>query len=295
MANRLKVLLITYRRHFYLNEIFKILKKNNARVYVYQNKPGSLKKDDDYQKVKKIISEDKFNLGIKLYEPPKHLSSAESIKFAISRFFDENKAGLILEDDCIPREDLRKFINLISKLDNNQTVYSLYDPNPLTQSTADIQLTKTPFLHVWGWYCNHYIWKQFNQDDNIIDISKIILHLKSFRISSFNLLYWTILVRLIKKRKIVSWDYDFWIFLIQNDIQLYSLTGNLIKNVGIDDFATFSSKLDTRQDVFSTGKIPKKIPTTLNFIDPNIVCKFHYKVNFIRIVILFLIWIKSHV
>lgn len=291
MAQKLNVLLITYRRHSHLTEIFRILKLANANIFVYQNKPEGAHDKKHHNHVREIIVDHGNKNTLNFFEPPTHLGSAQSIKYAITKFFENVENGIVIEDDCIPKDNVNDLFNHLVENYKKNSIISLYDPNPLTQETDTPSIVRTPFLHVWGWYCNRDIWGKFISCETTLNIQDLMSYLKASGVNKKNRIYWYFVLKLIQYRKIDSWDYEFWLFLVQNQTDIYCMIGNQIDNRGSDEFATFASKTDNRQDKLSYGNLNDLDESTT--YTPNDVCRLHYCVSWWRLLTLSAIWIRS--
>ena len=287
----MNVLLITYQRYSHLSEILKILKLTKANIFIYQNKPVGEYDSQNHSRVREIIANEQSKYAIQFFEPDTHLQSAHSIKYAITRFFAKVENGIIIEDDCIPKDNLHILVNHISEHYSNDAVLSLYDPNPVTQGNRHAAIVRTPFLHVWGWYCNRSIWDEFIRSKNTVNIRFILFHLKKSGVTIKNRAYWFLLLKLIQKQKIKSWDYDFWMFLIMSRRKMYCMIGNQMENRGSDEFATFASKTDHRQDKVSYGELTQL--HEIKTYNPNTICELHYRVTYWRLIVLSLIWLRT--
>lgn len=289
----MNVLIITYTRHLYLREILDVLMSQNTNIFIYQNKIKNNADISNHNNVKSIISDAQSKKDIQFFEPNSHLSSADSIKYAITEFFDKVESGVIIEDDCIPRANLERLIDFVSEIDDKNSVYSLYDPNTNTQTAEPAAIVRSPFLHVWGWYSSRKIWSEFILSGDKLNIDSVKIHLKNSGLSRKNRIYWELILKLVKSRKIISWDYDFWIYLIDKKKNIYCMLGNQIDNRGTDEFATFSSKKDCRIDRTSQCELRDLREVTPG--DPNEVCALHYQITYYRIFVLFWVWVCSRV
>lgn len=289
------VLLITYQRPTFIRQIVERLPLNKVRLFIYQNLPSKTG-DDNHYKVNKIIKNLKKQINIEYFSPDEHLESRESIKFAINYFFQKVQYGLILEDDCIPHKNFCKAIPLIENITKSERcVFTLFDPDPITQANSSVKFSRLVNLHVWGWYCSRVVWQEFKKFKSSGKFGSLNTLLSQQGLSFLNRLYWRFIFLLVKNSYIKTWDYEFQHFLWHRQIAIYGPEGNLICNKGHDKFATFVSQNNDKSDKYASERFYlngietcKPDKTRINRIG-----REHYKITPKAILKLFLVILKK--
>jgi len=179
--------------------------------------------------------ERQLNLGCKL-----------AMKENIDWFFDLNKYGLILEDDCIPNSDFFKYIgnslidyesakNIASVSGTNCALSSFNEPSSLFRESM--------FPMVWGWGTWAKKWKLYQLE--IYDRSQIVSGAANVIFGRENSLKKICFENVFNKRfaevnsgKIDTWDYSLIASIWRNNLRVLQINANLIVNLGFNAQAT---------------------------------------------------------
>ena len=169
------------------------------------------------------------NLGCKL-----------AVSTAISWFFDNIKAGIILEDDCLPSNSFFFFCReLLERYKNDDRVMMISGNN---FHNKDIECKYSYYFsrysHIWGWATWSRAWQLYDvdikqwphqRDNKILD--------KIFNQEALSRL-WEKIFDNVYKRKLDTWDYQ-WVYtcFLNNGLSIVPEV-NLISNIGFDEGAT---------------------------------------------------------
>jgi hypothetical protein len=236
----ISLLLITYRRHAYIQELIQLAKNKNINLFIWNNlPPKGMESHEDFIIIKKILDENK-NSKIHLKKPDTHLNSNKSITQAIDWFFSHNDVGIILEDDCIPVASFFNFIKvMLPILDANSQIKVITGTNVLSSEIKSDRVMLSDMTHVWGWVTTARVWNQFRAEegDLIIKMKEIISSTFTRKIDR---IYWFSVIKFnkYKHQNEISWYYKWSIFLWKNKILTIIPKVNLIKNIGIDAVST---------------------------------------------------------
>ena len=160
---------------------------------------------------------------------------------------------------------------------------------PIGQQDGKCEICQKRYLHVWGWSTNAHTWNSYLSDYNIQDLK--FLGILRLGLTLKSGLYWFFIFRMVKYKKIQSWDYKFLYYLWVNRIPIYGPSLNLIQNMGADEYSEFVKK-----DIGDVKNI--KVAQNIDTIEfktalPAYSCKKtdqqHYKITWLRILQLFLI------
>lgn len=156
---------------------------------------------------------------------------------AINWFFQNEKSGIILEDDCIPSISFYRFCDeLLEKYKNDKDIYLISGLSYCEQMTKDLNFDYSfaKLSHTNGWASWSRAWnnvaieyKDFGLSFD--DLSSNLFHSKEEKV------YWK---KIFKKWKKLgfdnAWDYQ-WLFHIWKNkgLGIYPHI-NMIKNIGLD-------------------------------------------------------------
>lgn len=170
----------------------------------------------------------------------KNLGCKIAVSQAITWFFSQVEAGIILEDDCLPDPTFFDYCRtLLHKYAHNSNIMHIGGCNlyeGLRWSEDSYFFTNIP--HIWGWATWSRAWEKYNVDipeyplfaqSGIIDTITLDVGSRRFWKKSFNAVY---------EGKIDTWDYQ-WVFTIWLH-KGFCITPNqnLVSNIGFDQDAT---------------------------------------------------------
>lgn len=263
------VLLITYKRLGTTKQVFEAIRQAKPpRLYIASN----IGKDEQaIQQVKKVreFLEENIDWDCKVYKlyRDQHLSAKDSISGAIDWFFQNEKMGIILEDDCLPSQSFFWFCEgLLKKYADDMRVWHIGGSSTLSEN---ILLNHDSYYfsnynHIWGWagWSNRWkmydvnvsLFKEFSKNGFIENVTKDKL-LQKFWIDNFNSVY---------EKRIDTWDYQWYFTTWSNGGISIIPTVNLISNLGFGADATHTSDSSDKLSNMEKGEI------NLNLIHPNI-------------------------
>lgn len=240
------ILLIVYKRADTLKPILNRLKSvKPSKIYIAANSYKNEQEKHLTTQVRQFL-ENNINWDCqvnKLYRDT-HLSAKLSISSAISWFFQQEKQGIILEDDCLPTLSFFRFCDeLLERYADEEKVFmisgwsaldfakntSVETLHPKAQLQEDYFFSKYP--HIWGWASWARAWQKYQ------------LEFSDFE-SEFNTLdnfysvkekhYWHKLFKIYAQGKVDTWDYPFvYSMWKHNGLSIYP-KNNMIANIGFN-------------------------------------------------------------
>ena len=197
-----------------------------------------------------------------------HLSAKDSISGAIDWFFEHEKMGIILEDDCVPSVSFFSFCEqLLVRYQNDMRVWHIGGTCVLNDDVFDNDESYyfSHFNHIWGWASWANRWNKY--DANIPLLAKFKSEKRIENLHNDYLLnkFWINNFEAVAESKVDTWDYQ-WYFTtwINGGISIVP-TSNLISNVGFGDGATHTSDPNNKLANLPAKNIP------LNLVHPNII------------------------
>ena len=203
------VLILGYNRPFHIKKLINSLRKiKPKRIYVSLD--GSKKNLEDIKKselVKKQVNKINWDCVIKKNYNSKNLGCRESVSKGIEWFFNNNKFGIILEDDCIPNQSFFDFCHVINQLyKNNKKIFSISGSNFFNGKIKDdYYFSKYP--HCWGWATWSRAWKDYDYNLSFWNKWKKTKSWKLLHTNNIERKYWEKIFDKVKKEKIDSWAY----------------------------------------------------------------------------------------
>ena len=276
---RSPVLLITYRRSKNIKGLIdKLISLGFNEIYIYSNSWKDEQKDKKgVENTREIIlnySKNYMN-EIKTNFSKLHLPVDKSITFAIDWFFSKVSQGIILEDDIHISNAGLDFLTLgLEYYKNHKSIASIsaFTEHAYKQDIEAIFPRFSYMFHSWGWATWKKIWVNFDHLDSrnyVIDYGHKIFTNKSLARRFQKVL------ENCKKRRIVTWDYQFQNFCLINNFLNIMPEVPLIINNGIGDkFSENCSEMSQtgqnflekeKLDLFSNIEIKISETIDLNF------------------------------
>lgn len=264
------VVLIIYNRYKYVKKILNFLNKVNIKkLYVVGDGPKNNQLDiSNVKKTRELIEKNYKNSKVKIYSK-KNLGLKKRIISGLDIIFANEKAAIILEDDCIPTEDFFNFTNImLKKFKNDKTISTIGGSNHLSEFGKNSNFLISKYFNSWGWATWHDRWLNKNLDPNYLLNSKKNFYLKKYLGSLRAKLYWRYRLKLIKKKKIDSWAYLWSFYNFINKKKHILPNRNLINNVGIGINSTNTLKLSYKY-FFKKNTKKNKLNFSYNINDSN--------------------------
>ena len=240
----LPVLVLGYNRFDKLTRCISTLEKQGLRnIYVSIDGP---KNDYDKNIQKKIInfcSRRTAELDIKLKNLDKNYGCRNAPIKGISWFFEENKYGVILEDDVIvSKKCIQLFSYLLEKNSFQKDVMSISSFNEFTNKEIE-SIYSVSVFRSWGWATWAEKWKlhlEFSKKIKDFSIWQIY-NLLPEELRSINTAE---IIKSCQLNLLDAWDYEFNFSHIVNNKSSITLGGINNYVYGFDDSATHTSNIE---------------------------------------------------
>ncbi len=195
-----------------------------------------------------------------------NLGCGIAISQAISWFFEHEKDGIILEDDCVPCESFFYFCEeLLDKYKNNKNIWQISGNGFFKDSktTESYYFSKLP--QCWGWATWADRWEKYRFDVSNFDCKKFKNFSKSKEVQE----YWKEVLKSLQLGKVDTWDYQ-WIFVIvENKGYCIDPYNHLVSNIGISGTHINGNSPFLNVNIDEIDKIihPKKIKYNTRAVD----------------------------
>ena len=258
------VLFLVFNRFDTTKQVFESIKKAKPpRLYVAADgaRENNNGEDEIVESVRKYILENiNWDCEITTLFREKNLGCKMAVSGAIEWFFENEEAGIILEDDCYPSQSFFWFCeDLLNWYKDDMRVWNIggYKPSFLKGDSFSYNFSR--FTHIWGWASWTDRWKHY---DATISKYKNNLNLlkeyELFREDYENNSRIKILNKILSG-EIDTWDYQ-WNFTIRiNNGLSIRPSVNLVSNLGFRKDATHTTR-NNKEMITS----PKDIEMPLN-------------------------------
>ena len=240
----LPILILGYNRFDKFTRCIKTLKeKGIKKIYVSIDGP---KNDFDKESQEKIInfcSNSKLGLNIKLKKLDKNYGCRLGPIKGISWFFEENKYGVIFDDDVIvSRKCLKAFLILLKKHFFNENIMSISSFNEFTSKRVE-SIYEIPVWRSWGWATWANKWKMHLEFSNSIKDFNI-WEIYNLLPKEFRLIETAELLKSCQLNLMDAWDYEFNFSHIVNKKKSLTIGGINNYVYGFDDSATHTKNIE---------------------------------------------------
>lgn len=237
------VILVVFNRPNLLESLLLQIKlAKPKKLYVLADAPRSGNNADIAlcEEVRKKI--DNFDLGcevIKRYLTT-NIGCKKNIETGLNWIFEQEEAGIILEDDCLPNLDFFRFCEaMLLRYKDNPEIFSVTGnnfQNNKIHGNGSYYLSK--YMHCWGWATWRRAWKFYDGNVSFWPAWKNSLKWDAIHSSSEESRYWLDIFESVYSKKIDSWAYPWlassWYF----GGNTITPNVNLVKNMGFGNNAT---------------------------------------------------------
>lgn len=258
------VLLIIYNRNEALQVVSAVREYQPDKIYIAADGPRQEKSGDDVQ-VKEIrqnvLKQIDWYCNVSTLFREKNMGCKKAVGTAISWFFENEKEGIILEDDCVPVPCFFKFCTtLLEKYRHDTRVLHIGGTNPLNTSGTSDSYYFSKYNRIWGWATWRRAWNYYDEEISFwpeIKDKKILFNIFSTKEAT----YWTGVFDAVYSGMIDTWDYQWFLCrLLQGKAVIAGV--NLVKNIGFNSEGTHTSYTNNKFGAMGTGslQLPLKHP-----------------------------------
>ena len=283
--DRIPVLVIGYNRADFLSrtlEAIWLARPSNLYIVIDGPKAGSSMDEDRVISCQKVVKDffSTHKLNGKTYFRKENVGSAVNVLTGIMWFFNHEKFGAIIEDDCIIESTFLDYLSDHKFLLNQHgiKIISGFRPNLELEPNESLALTHSPLT--WGWATDSNSWLALWSDVLLLDKQKKIIN-RSIKHHIFN--FWKIGFRRSMEGKNDAWDILFAFSMLFNDDLTLVPSKNLVSNIGTDNRSTNTLKKDELINLktFPYSGLKPNLDIALEYIHSNDK-KIFYRLNSIK-------------
>ena len=263
------VLLLVFNRPDTTIQVFeKIRKIKPHRLYIAADGPRIDKKNDEEKinKVKEIVTNVDWTCKVKTLFRNKNLGCKKAVSEAITWFFENEKQGIILEDDCVPNLDFFKFCeNLLDHYSADRRVSVITGNNFQNRKwIGDGTYYFSRYNHCWGWASWRRAWKYYQGDIKFWPKWRNSKDWLSYIHDKVEQRYWQKIFNLTHSKQIDSWAYAWTASVWYKNGLTATPNINLVRNIGFGEHGTHTKSKNSKLSNMATSELghimyPKKV------------------------------------
>ena len=288
------ILVIIYNRVDKVQKIVNTLNKlPPLKIYIAADGPKN--NDNDRNKCAETRKELELlsdqHVVIKKYSEV-NLGCGKNCADGITWFFSEEELGIIIEDDIHFGLEFIEFCstNLI-KHKNNKNIYGISGSPYLQIDSEDSNEFLSLYPNIWGWATWRRSWVNYTPNlqgkSNVYIFNVLNNTFKSKKL----ILYWYLVIALVKFRKLDTWDHQVYFYMWETGSYFLIPREYLTYNIGFDDDATcmknppinYSHDINNI-DYPSTDITLRESINSYNISYDNVVQEKIYKIKFLNII-----------
>lgn len=168
MVEKAPVLLLVFNRPSLTEQLLEALEPaSDRRIYVSCDgpRPGVRGERGAVDEVRDMVSKIAPGSAGRLRLLPSNVGCGEAVSSALDWFFQHEESGIVLEDDCIPRQESWDFFdNMLHSYSSDPRIghvgaRNIVPPKHWTEPEADYRYSR--IAHVWGWATWRRAWKGY--------------------------------------------------------------------------------------------------------------------------------------
>lgn len=229
-----------------LSSLSLIAAANPSRLYIFADGPRNSRERIQTDRVKSAIkkfSESNPALKIITSYSKSNLGLKQSIIMGLNQVFGQEKAAIILEDDCIPSPSFFHFTaNMLRKYQANSRIMSVAGTSPGVYSPYSYDFSR--YQLCWGWATWARAWKLYDAQMQSLHTPQWEKSLRSITSLPYMRRYWNMMLTMVKAGWIDTWDYQWAYALFLHRGLAIIPSANLVTNVGFGGNAT-NTKIDS--------------------------------------------------
>jgi len=252
MSYTTPVLFLIFNKPSLTSIVFREIRKLKPRnLYIAADGPREDKTGEieTCAQTRKLVLEGiDWDCEVKTLLRQKNLGCGRAVSEAITWFFENVEAGVILEDDCVPDPTFFDFCSalLARYRDNHQVMHvggANFQPKSLSGKSS---YYFSNYVHVWGWATWRRAWQLYNYDIPGNFSQALEPNLKRKFSSAAERAYWMKSFDGMVFHNIDTWDIQWSYCVYKNDGISITPAVNLVSNIGYGPDATHTHHFDPK-------------------------------------------------
>ena len=218
------------------------------------NKSGETERSEEVRKIATAVD---WPCEVKTLFRGNNLGCKHAVSSGIDWFFENEKQGIILEDDCLPHQDFFNFCEaLLNKYADEESVWVVTGDNFQDgQKRGDASYYFSRYNHVWGWATWRRAWEKRDMSLSFWPAWKKSAQWNEWFSDKIERKYWEKIFDKMHRNEIDTWDYPWTATAWFNKGLTVTPNVNLISNIGFGPDATHTVSNSSRNSRMKTSEL----------------------------------------
>lgn len=247
------ILFLVFNRPDVTKKVFMAIREvRPSRLYVAadgarDSKEGEKEKVEEVRKF--IMNNVDWDCKIETLFRANNVGCGPGVKSAIDWFFENEESGIILEDDCLPKQSFFWYCEeLLQRYKTDERIGMISGNNHAGYQPGDCSYFFSKYKGCWGWATWKRAWKNMDMDMQWLKTSNRDCVIANMSYSKVSEKHWQNAIQMIHDGVVSAWDWQ-WFFSLAAQNQLCIIPKhNLVANIGFGEDATHT--LGKPRDIF---------------------------------------------
>ncbi len=239
------ILIIVYNRMFETHNLFQVIREiKPGKLYVAADGPVDGDQQDCANCLRtRTVFMPEWPCELHTLYQEEHLGKSPAIYAAMKWFFEHEKEGIVLFEDCLPHPEFFTFCaDLLERYRENKRIYHIGASNFRKHHKAvkhklkdhhDCSYYFSAYSTTWGFATWADRWADFNMDINDMEQVNFNQLVKNYTKRPKERRYWHRRYTILRKTELPVWDYQYNFHIWRHGGMAISPTLNLVTNVGV--------------------------------------------------------------
>jgi hypothetical protein len=209
------------------------------------------------KKAREVATEIDWDCEVYTLFREENLGCKQAVSSAITWFFEHVEAGIILEDDCVPRPTFFPYCaELLERYRDDERIMAVSGDNFQPEDrTYEASYYFSAYPHCWGWATWDRAWKHYDGQISAWKSLRDTNWLEGWLGTEGEAEYWRNIFDRVAREEVDSWAYP-WTFACWKAHGLTTLPAiNLVTNIGFGDRATHTKTGESETPQFSNDAL----------------------------------------
>ena len=274
-VHEVPVLLMGFNRADKASVVFDAIRKvGSQRLFIAVDGPRAAVPADleKCAQVRALASEVDWPCEVRTLFQPANLGCRRGVAAAITWFFDQVEAGILLEDDVVPDPAFFEFCSqMLERYRNEERVAMVAGFNPWSGGRMKYSYAFSSYSHIWGWATWRRAWQKYDVDLVEYGQTRDLEFLSRVpTMSPRARAMWRAIFDDIIAGRTDTWDHQWFYTMLRNQTLAVLPEVNLVRNIGYGSEATHTKGVAPQ---WVTNSFPGSILGTLRHPDVIVVDK----------------------
>lgn len=244
------ILFLVFNRPEHTRRVFeRIRAARPARLYVSADGPRAHVATDaeNSRLTRQVIESVDWECSVRTLYRERNLGCRPAVQSGIDWFFENEEAGIILEDDCLPDLSFFRFCaEMLERYADDERVMHISGNNPAARACRKVPTSYvfSKFSFIWGWASWRRAWRHYDGTFRMLEqapqpAERLIADaVKDATAARY------LLDKFLRTRdgELNTWDYAWFYSILMNEGWCANSASNLVENIGFDHAATHTNQ-----------------------------------------------------